>query len=212
MHFRKFIFFILALSNIAFSEKIPMKLRCEYALKMHQGFCLQSAGQSGTAFRRFNEGYRDALQAGIAPRKMQAIWNFFLWYRKFGDYLGLYSTDGDNRILDAYKDEDNKTVRSFRFRTEAEKIRDRYEIAEISREVIFYSAEAIGCLLGAAILPNVAWRASSVLLAFQAGKRAFDGLNRLKTFNDIAKHELQQRMKEIENAASNLNEEEWWLR
>jgi hypothetical protein len=48
------------------------------------------------------------------------------------------------------------------YRTLADKKRDKYEVAEISRELILYTGELIGGLLGAAFLPNGAWKVSSL--------------------------------------------------
>ena len=207
----KLLIFLLSITSLVFAEKIPAQLRAEFGLKMHQGFCLQSAGQSGSAFFRFSEGYQAALKAGISPKKLQAIWNLFIWYRKYGRYLGLFDTSGHNNILDEYRGEESKTKRFYHFRSETDKKRDQYEIAEISRELVIYTGEIIGGLLGFCLLPNLSLKASSLAIAIDGTSKLFLGLNRLKTFNDIAKHELQQRKKELDAAAANSDDEEWWL-
>ncbi|HEV7737497.1 MAG TPA: hypothetical protein VGO47_09030, partial [Chlamydiales bacterium] len=113
-----------------------------------------------------------------------------------------------NQILDEYREE----KRSFNYRSQAEKKRDAYEVAAISRELIFFTGEFIGGVLGAIYLPNAGWKVSSLVFAATALEKMALGFSRLKTFNDIARLELKQRMKELEVSVSNHGDDEWWLR
>ena len=71
------LFFCVA--NLCYA--IPNGVKKEYATKMHHAFVLQSLGKSTTAFYTFDDGYKQALQAGENPAKLKAIYNHFQWYR-----------------------------------------------------------------------------------------------------------------------------------
>lgn len=62
------ILFLLCVCYNAFTE-IHESIRRVCALKMHEGFLLQSIGQSTSAFFTFNEGYQNALMGGVSVKK-----------------------------------------------------------------------------------------------------------------------------------------------
>lgn len=193
----------LTFSCCAFCVKVPDSVRMDIALKMHNGFCLQSLGHSSSAAILFNDTYREAAAAGISPKKLTAIGNLFMWYRKYGRYLGLFEASGKDRIIDEYW----LYSKGARKKTAVESYDEALEIAEISRDMIFGVAEILGGLLGVAFLPELATKVGAGVLGSDGALRIWAGFNRLKKKNDQIAKEFRDRLHDIE-AASAL-EKEW---
>ncbi|MDE3046436.1 MAG: hypothetical protein KGJ02_07320 [Verrucomicrobiota bacterium] len=169
----KFLFFI-GLLTAGFAEEVSESIRIDCAMKMHNGFCLQAAGHSTMAFYTFNEGYQSALKAGVSHQKLRAIGNLFMWYRKYGHYLGLFKTDGKEVITDAYRGPHTKSSRRM-WKSETERLREELEIAEISRDMVFGVGEIIGGLFGVILAPELISKGASCGLAVAGGYRVWEG-------------------------------------
>lgn len=187
----------------AFAVKVPESTRIDFALKMHRSFCLQSVGQSTAAATLFNDTFRQAMASGIPSKKLIPIGNLFMWYRKYGHYLGLFETYGDQRITDEYWSYVNSSPKMHN--NKAEKYKESQEIAEISRDMIFGVAEIIGGLMGVIFMPELASKVGAGFLGADGVTRIWAGFNKLKTKNDAIAKETKLRLKEIEIA----NDEEF---
>ena len=196
--------------------------KTQYGLKFHEAFILQSLGQSTKAFFTFQNGYVQASQLGEDPRKLIAISNQFMWYRKYGSYTKLFAIEPTGRdvISDQYKGswafQDNIERKSQNWRflicSAASPLApipyheyrdsDFPELAEHRRNYILGVGEVVAGLL---FISRGGFRVGGTLVGLGLD-RIWDAANPLLSRKDaLAKQELLKSINEIKAASPPRN-------
>lgn len=175
--------------------------RVRYGTKMYEAFITQSLGKTREAFYQFRDAYQEALKLGESNRKLFAIQELFIWYRKYGYSLGFMKTPADcvGEVLPSPgRQFDLSTANPSRYQSEWGN--DPIQSGKI-REVMV----AVGEIISSVFLISIGTPPIKLL----GGSVCWDGFTRLwNACNGLAvdyECAALQRLKELEEKTKNLN-------
>lgn len=177
------------------TPNIPENVKSDYGSQIQNAFSLQAEGLSTSAMFHFEQGAMKALNAGEVPKKIEAIRQLFVWYRTYGNYLGLMKKNP--QIVGQYigggkYSGSSRSLREFSYGKSPE--RDAH-----IRDYLLGVSEILAGLLCCRIGGPVA--AIGITLIFDGFNTARQAGNALLIEKEIAMRELQKAENAVKTAA-----------
>jgi hypothetical protein len=138
---------------------------------------------------QFDQGCKQAIEAGELPHKIEVIRKLFVWYRTFGFYLGLIKKDP--KIIGQYLGGGKYSTYSRDSHSYLHS--NSYQQKELVTEYLFGTAQILSGILCVWLLPPcpAKWTLGASL-AFKGFERIYDVTKPLLFQQDISIAELQR--------------------
>jgi hypothetical protein len=187
--------FLLVLVFIGFrcyacTPNIPDHVKKEYANDIQRAFEFQSQGESTYASFYFEKGCEAAKKAGETAAKIEAIRQFFVWYRTYGYYLRLMTKDP--KIFGQYIGGGEYSTNTYFPRRCLHAYGSSADRDANIREYLFGTAEVLSGVLCIWFLPTPNKYVLGGSMAFDGCKRIWNVANASWIQKDISISELQR--------------------